>query len=330
MDEYLNKAQTIEFPGEEKAETINKLKNIVEGIKRTIVEYYMGHPFKAYEMLDKTINQNQLYSHWVENNVGYKDFYRIRVNDSKYPLERKDLFHIPFQKRGRVKTQRYSIPGFPSLYLSNSIYVAWEELKRPKLEEIQAARFRNKYTLILVDLTTDKYSKRYKTEVLSDQISQLLLWPLVFICSIKTKFPEDSFKPEFIVPQLLLQWLRKNSDIVTGIKFSSTHIDFEKTKSTGLFFNVVIPVFENKESGFCKYLSEAFNMTEVLSWQLYQFSMGGPGVSIKYQNPQGISNHEVMELELIENNELDYKYSPFATLELALQMMKLKEIKFIE
>jgi hypothetical protein len=44
--------------------------------------------------------------------------YRVR-RDSSDSLTREDLFHIPFEERYKVTTQRYSIPGVPCLYLGN-------------------------------------------------------------------------------------------------------------------------------------------------------------------------------------------------------------------
>ncbi|WP_293880615.1 MULTISPECIES: hypothetical protein [unclassified Sphingobacterium] len=64
------------------------------------------------------------------------NLFRLRVINQNYPLSKEDLFHIPFDKRSLVSTQRFSISGLPSLYLANSIYVAWEEMKRPSMNEV--------------------------------------------------------------------------------------------------------------------------------------------------------------------------------------------------
>ena len=61
------------------------------------------------------------------------NFYRVRQLPSIYEVEAKELFHIPISKRGIVKTQRYSIPGYPCLYLGKSIYGCWEEMRRPPM-----------------------------------------------------------------------------------------------------------------------------------------------------------------------------------------------------
>lgn len=52
------------------------------------------------------------------------------------------MFHIPFELRGKAATQRYSIPGLPSLYLGSSCYICWEELHRPDLNTVNSTRLK--------------------------------------------------------------------------------------------------------------------------------------------------------------------------------------------
>jgi|GEM_PF-2384919 len=201
-------------------------------------------------------------------------------------------------------------------------------MRRPKLDEIQAARVENQLQLRLVDLTTDRYLlSTFSGKELNHLIDDIIIWPMIAICSIKVGNHKNHFKPEYIIPQMILQWVRYNSAIVQGIKFSSTHIDLNIGANQGEFYNIVIPVYDNKPTGYCSTLSKMFKMTDVLSWQLYQFSSGGPGVAIKYDNPFG-PNHDITKLELVQNREHWYEFSPFATLELALQTMKLQEVNF--
>ncbi|WP_052675768.1 hypothetical protein [Paenibacillus sp. IHBB 10380] len=59
---------------------------------------------------------------------------------SNHSLTRQEMFHIPFELKGRAATQRYSIPGLPSLYLGSSCYICWEELHRPDLNTVNRVR----------------------------------------------------------------------------------------------------------------------------------------------------------------------------------------------
>ena len=328
LSEYQKKAKQINFPneinGKELLERLAKLSNL---LCRSIKSYYYGSPFDAYCRLRDGINQSRLHEHWEGYTLTHqRNFYRLRIKSSNYHLSKEELFHIPFHLRRRVATQRFSIPGFPSLYLSNSIYTAWEEMRRPNVDQIQAVRFKNIAQLNLIDLTTARYSGKTNNDP-KKLISDFLMWPLIACCSVKVKEPESYFKPEYIIPQLLLQVIR-NRKFGHGIKFSSTHIDLNAVKAEGDFFNVVIPVQENKEKGYCSILSQMFEMTDVLSWQLHQFSAGGSGIVQSYNVTDGI-NPEIKKIEVVKNKPLPYEFSPLANLELALNAMKTHKLDFV-
>jgi len=335
LNEYYQKAKSIEFPPEiDSVELLGRLEVLIKKLKSVIRKYYDGSPSDAYRRLRDAIVKSKITEYWDDHKIiDIENFYRLRVVDDakheNYPLEKKELFHIPFELRGLVSTQRYSIPGFPSLYLSNSVYVAWEEMRRPKLDRIQAARFQNKYQLSFVNLTTQRYLGNYNADR-KQMIADFMMWPLIASCSIKVKNPTNHFKPEYIVPQLLLQWIRNHKDVfnVQGIKFSSTHIDLnEKKKTIGNFYNLVIPVSDNKENGYCDRLSEGFKMSDVLSWQLHQFSLGAPGVRISYNINKEI-NKDIQRVELVKDRGLPYDFSPLSTLEHHLNDLKLDDINF--
>jgi hypothetical protein len=336
LNEYLSAVKHLEIPDtNDVKEILNNLTIIVKGLISTVNAYYRGSPFDAYRRLRDTINKSSIENYWNSHEtLKSRNLYRIRTINTNYPLSRQELFHIPFHLRGNITTQRYSIPGFPSLYLSNTIYVAWEELKRPNLDSIQAVRFVNKVPLNLIDLTTSRYWGNYETQEIETIKTDILMWPFIVASSIKVKNPENSFKPEYIIPQLLLQWIRNNKMTASsssqkhGIKFSSTHIDLNKTKSTGNFFNVVIPVVENKEVGYCSKISELFQMTEILSWQLYEFSMAAPGVAVIYTRREIYDHADIKQIEIIKDRVMPYSFSPLARIESVLQGMTLHDIDF--
>ena len=61
-------------------------------------------------------------------------FFRARKISRLTRPTRRDLFHVPFEEREKLASQRYSIPGVPCLYLGSSAYVCWEELGRPEFQ----------------------------------------------------------------------------------------------------------------------------------------------------------------------------------------------------
>ncbi len=54
--------------------------------------------------------------------------FRVRHVDDSKTCNRCDLFHAPYDKRGKVSSSRYSIAGHPSLYLGTSLELCCEEL----------------------------------------------------------------------------------------------------------------------------------------------------------------------------------------------------------
>ena len=70
-------------------------------------------------------------------------FYRIRTGSLESSSDGA-LFHIPFEKRHLVSSQRYSIPGYPILYLAGSLFTAWCEMDKPELAGLNFAGFKFK------------------------------------------------------------------------------------------------------------------------------------------------------------------------------------------
>lgn len=304
------------------------IKVLCRGLNRAINKYYEGSPALAYNSLKRALEESKIKKYLNKNNYHNegKDFYRIRNFNGSYPLPKHELFHIPFEKRGKVKSQRFSIPGLPSLYVSNSIYVAWEEMKRPDFNCLQAIRLVNNRQITYLDLRTDVYNPEFQNAAPDgnvflnnwDLMYQVLIWPLVACCSVRVKHSDDSFKPEYIIPQLLLQWVNKEK--IDGIMYSSTHIDFQSRKLGSIFYNLVLPVKSFKDLGYCDHLSSLFETTEVLPMQLRQFST----VSDRFSHQPSISrdvNPELDEIELIKDIPQPYMHTSFGILEHSLKGM---------
>ena len=68
----------------------------------------------------------------------------------------------------------------------------------------------------------------------------IVTFPLILSCHFKVQFPNDPFKPEYIIPQLVLQWLRSQTDI-EGLCFVSTQVDFDQVPLP-FSLNYVFPV----------------------------------------------------------------------------------------
>lgn len=300
-------------------------RTIINGLIGTIKEYYNGAPFKAYEKLNRTLRNEikDLYAIIKQKEyLSDEDFYRIRVQEGNFGLSTSQMFHIPFELRGKVSTQRFSIPGFPSLYLGRTLYVCWEELNRPQIDTFQSIRFKSTKKIKFLDLTPPTIGDFVFT---GEIYRYFMTFPLIACCSVKVKDYSDTFKPEYIIPQLLLQWIREN-DRIDGIRYKSTHIAPELYKQKGELSNLVLPVKENNHKGHCSQLTEMFESTEVVSWQLHEFALGGQtfwGNKDEYDQV----DKKLPELELIKGRKYPYSYSVLGKMELYLDGMNTKKIK---
>lgn len=294
--------------------------HLVNKIKRTLDAYYNGHPSAAYhELSDGLMSNIKNFTDvlHIRPFVIGENFYRIRLHKENFPLEIDDFFHIPFEKRGLVKTQRFSIPGFPSLYLGASIYVCWEELNRPNINDFQAVRLESVRTLNLLDLAPPETGKARPEEL----YDYLMTWPLVMACSVKVRNYGDTFKPEYIIPQLLLQWVRENEQI-DGISYQTTHMEFVNSLAEGEFINIVLPVKDNKSRGLCDTLKSKFKMTNATSIQLSQCTNGGASNFLWTSQEMLSTNPRTRTIEIVKGRLSPYGYSILGGLERSLKSME--------
>jgi len=299
-------------------------KKFTNGLIKSVSNYLDGKPNEAYKELDKTIRGNGkrfddiLNYQEVEPNT---DFYRMRIASPNNPLDKNEMFHIPFEKRGLVKTQRFSIPGFPSLYLGSSVYVCWEELGRPLRNQFQVVRINNSNPLKILDL-----SPISKIDMLnkSKMYRYFMTWPLIAACSIKVQNREDTFKPEYIIPQILLQWISNNRE-VDAVTYQTTNIDFKNVSTRGNLTNTVFPVLTNRNSGLCPELKRNFKITEPLSPELIDLVEGFGAVKWVSLDTHPL-DIKVANLEIVKGKITKYSKSVFGELEEYLNETELKSI----
>ncbi|MEW4453065.1 hypothetical protein AB1L30_10345 [Bremerella sp. JC817] len=284
---------------------------VCETLVASIDTYLKGFPHLAYAKVEEAISL--LGPHFtalgavgdMQNNLKYA--YRIQESDAD-SLDRGRLFHIPFQMRDKVKTQRYSIPGLPSLYLGGSFFVCWAEYGRPELKDIHLSRLEAVGKLRLINFG---YHPRRMAGLAATilgtgndaaapfVVAQTIAWPLLAACSIQVPDRTVAFKAEYIVPQIVLQWVRVQEEF-DGIRYFSTHVD-EILKDPVGQVNYVFPVQEPKETGYCDVLRSKFRLSEPYACR--SFGDGGlmdfadcPNINfeIKRNGPHEAAQHYTM------------------------------------
>ncbi len=260
----------------------NRVKRICEIIIESIECQLNGNSIEAINTVEKLFKEkdigDDLFSCILEkeeSNHFTRQLYRGRIGEDIFELP--EIFHVPFNKRQYVATERYSIPGYPCLYLSGSIYGSWIELNKHHINNFYVSRYEVKEKLKVLDLSIlprevingnlgdgNEYVKRSISGE-SIRISEIIqkyiyTWPIICACSFIIDERNRTFKSEYILPQLLLQVIRNISDEsdkihFDGIRYFSVKCKYgANVKSNPLYINYVF-ISDNKE----KYIDELKN-----------------------------------------------------------------------
>ena len=189
-------------------------------------------------------------------------FYRIRPVTNKSDEIEKDcdqLFHISHLKRSFSSNERFSLAGFPSLYLSTMLPLAWQECGYPKkyyyseyqCECLNASESSSNDELKLLALYSPWDMRSWGMGVqyhsfdlwLEVMARYLKLFPLVLACSFVNQNGGSPFKQEYIIPQMLMQWIQRNSNKIDGVSYF-TCVDTSSFLSHWCAYNIAIPAVQ--------------------------------------------------------------------------------------
>ncbi len=187
------------------------------------------------------------------------------------------LFHIPFQSVHLVREMRYSVAGLPSLYLGGSTDVCWRELREPDLAHIAVSRF---YARPGTGLRVLNFGHRLPvfaawvdnkpgdfvgpTTACAIIAAHVACWPLIAASSIRVPDPSRPERPEYIIPQLVLEWITR-THAYHGIRYFSTHYA-EYPDDPKTYLNYVFPASTRPALGYCRGLCDLFELTDPVSW----------------------------------------------------------------
>jgi len=295
-------------------------------------EYYLGHQNKAYQAFRNALLNQIKGMDVVTATLPKESLYRARKNEGNRDYKNSEMFHIKYELRGKVQTQRFSFPGLPCLYLGCSSYVCWLELNRPRFDQFQVATIRQrdeskKFKVIdlcihpltyyneLAQCEKDGASEHNSLDIMK----YLQWWPIMAACSIAVKNEEDTFKPEYIFPQFMLQYLLEeiNNEDCVGIKYISIKAgkvskrQYESDYRT--YTNYVIPIRTSNETehGFCSFLEKEFGVVRNYSGKELQVLTDSIRESgIEWQDIEvGKETHPLDEAKLFGTNDMSYLYS---------------------
>ena len=206
-------------------------------------------------------------------------FFRIRPteyrNDEDF-TNPDELFHIPFDKRSLMSNERFSLSGFPCLYLSTMLPLAWQECKYPSkyyYSEYQYKWNQNSESstdaqneLMLLSLYSPQEIKiwgaatKYNNfEFWLEAVSRYLeMYPLVLACSFINQSGNTPFKQEYIIPQMLMQWVQRHYESIQGVSYF-TCADLSNMPNRWCAYNIAIPALKPfDEKGYSRRLRDKF------------------------------------------------------------------------
>lgn len=255
---------------------IVEIRTLNNNINQIIKTYLSGQTEDAYRHFGNMLSEQREHLEALveERQVEEEALYRVRASEAK---GRKGIFHIPFNMRHLVSTMRYSIAGVPCLYFGNTIYACWLEMGKPDLNSLNISKFRNAIPIKILNFaitfkTLDGIptfnESGYRPYSKEKIVHFLKIYPLILACSFKKKEENASFHMEYIIPNMLLQWVSSQKTHVDGIKYFSTKMKHHSYDSIGI--NIVFPPKENKDSmeGFCPKLERTFKFTAPISWHM--------------------------------------------------------------
>ena len=273
-----------------------EIQSVCDDLIKCIKEYHNGFPSRAYSAMKRImerlietpldIYQKTGSTGPIENDQLY--LYRTRSSNSGAAFKRENIFHVPTNARAMISTCRYSIAGYPSLYLSTSIELALEETNASPSQSV-VSRFKLDRSQAEIDIQVLELGIKPQDFTLSGRQrednwrlfgksrnsiandinleqphvrSAYLRWyPLIAACSFVRANKNAPFASEYIIPQLLMQWIRTRCrrNHLMGLRYFSC----ASSKASDMGFNYVFPVSNgNFPGGYCSVLRDAFLLTE--------------------------------------------------------------------
>lgn len=260
-------------------------KNLIQKIKCTqnyilsaIQNYYSGNLEKAIEDIYSILNplkDNKLFIGSVKESIAFKDFnhfilknnkcpesqeyienflnqevnfFKARISDSENNFLKSEMYHIPFNLRGKVSTQRFSIPGLPCIYIGSSSYICWVELGKPadNIFNLSQVNLSDSITLFNLAINLQFISECIENRDFFKKINidyselidtSLVIWMLALATSYNISEKNRSFRSEYIISQLIMLNIKKMD--INGISYYSKRIE-----ETGKL-NINVALFAN-------------------------------------------------------------------------------------
>ncbi|MDD1505305.1 hypothetical protein PVA17_21530 [Lysinibacillus sp. CNPSo 3705] len=287
LNDYLEAIRDRELVDEE---VYNRTKLNVEGIKKALSFYYDADISNAKKVISNIL-ENYCCDNFIvssldnspairgitkivskPNPIQYKlanaplSFFRARVGSVGY--DKKDFLHIPFNKRGYVSTQRFSIAGVPCMYFGLTSYVCWLELDKPLYRDFNAASYEINSDVKVLNLAISQMllNGLSNFNINGQNVGSLIaFFPLVIATSYKVNEKDRSFRSEYIISQLVMQCLSEFG--IDGVAYISKRVE-KDSNSFPFGVNLAIPM--KNDSEFYSEFAKKIPLTKPVNYEEYK------------------------------------------------------------
>lgn len=308
FDYYIKKLDLLPDDGHDIRVDTEVVKRACGLLSKAVSHYLNGFPSKAYSSFERSMNifmgrplriyqksvteQFEDRRNYRNNDDSLKLFRVTSVSDNR-PYGRERVFHTPYNLRSKVSTCRYSIAGYPSLYLGTSLALCCEEIHlNPHQDFALASIFKLERTVEYSNtniqvielgvkpqdfLNIERYNERHERRInnsllenSSVRAAYLLWYPLIAACSYIRVSKKDPFAAEYIIPQLLMQWVRCEIGSQPGIEdeynqlIGIRYFSCASQKASEMGFNYVFPTSGKQKSPdlpYCSVLAKSFYLS---------------------------------------------------------------------
>lgn len=270
---------------------------VYESFKKVIKDYQKGDLFGALTQLKLILvddtGRMKLSRFTLKTNT---PLFRMRGQKAYKLYERKEMFHIPTDKANVVANVRYSINGFPCLYLGASLYVCWEETRRSDIDHVNYVKMMPTKD---IEFVTTLCPEEFKTE---DDVIRFFVFAL---CTKVADNDNDKFQFQYAFPELVLHLFVNcmlGTDEAWGIKYvSARYFDNDgKISSEPLFYNYVLPIRGDMDENdyLSSELKECFKVSDVKAFYVHRIYEQMPTASSTRPNEYSNTHFMLLEKEL--------------------------------
>lgn len=269
----------------------------------------------AISKISKSISFNNPNILFEDKNISVEniEFYRARVSQGNEKYVAKEMLHVPFDQRGKVGNERFSISGLPCLYLGSTTYCCWIEMRRPTDENFNVAAIRLIEDFEILNLTINsvtlpfffKEFEKRKNDSKTDNYAKTLfkLWILTLVTSFTVLEKNRTFKSEYIIPQMIMLGCRKAD--IDGVAYLSKQVN-DDVFSSRIAINLALFATykgERQHSKICEsvYVSRPFN------YSIYKNMTNASGFIPHHLH---LENDEVLEKDL-DHAQMHYSDTQF-------------------